>query len=61
MRILLVEDSELVADAIARGLSLAGFAVHRVNSAERAEAALQTDHFAGRLRFRRSLSVLMIS
>jgi DNA-binding response OmpR family regulator len=45
MRILLVEDSELMADAIARGLSLAGFAVDRVDSAERAEAAFRTEHF----------------
>jgi DNA-binding response OmpR family regulator len=45
MRILLVEDSELMADAIVRGLSLAGFAVDHVGSAERAEAALRVEHF----------------
>jgi DNA-binding response OmpR family regulator len=45
MRILIVEDDELVADAVARGLAAAGFAVDRTLSAEAAEAALATEHF----------------
>ena len=45
MRILIVEDDELVADALKRGLSAAGFAVDRVASAEQAEAALATEEF----------------
>ena len=43
MRILLVEDDELVADAIVRGLSLSGFTVDRAPSAEQAAAALASD------------------
>jgi DNA-binding response OmpR family regulator len=45
MRILIVEDDELVADALKRGLADAGFAVDRVGSAEQAEAALSADEF----------------
>jgi DNA-binding response OmpR family regulator len=45
MRILIVEDDELVADALKRGLAAAGFAVDRVASAEQAEAALATEEF----------------
>jgi DNA-binding response OmpR family regulator len=45
MRILLVEDDELVADAIVRGLSLSGFTVDRAPSAEQAAAALASEHF----------------
>lgn len=45
MRILVVEDNELVADAIARGLAMAGFAVDRATSAESATAALAAEHF----------------
>ncbi len=45
MRILLVEDNDLVADAIASGLGLAGFAVDRTASAEHATSALATEHF----------------
>ena len=45
MRILIVEDDELVADALKRGLTEAGFAVDRVASAEQAEAALATEEF----------------
>jgi DNA-binding response OmpR family regulator len=45
MRILIVEDDELVADALRRGLAAAGFAVDRVASAEQAEAALATGEF----------------
>ena len=45
MRILVVEDNELVADAIVRGLAMAGFAVDRAASAETALAALAAEHF----------------
>ena len=45
MRILLIEDDELVADAVVRGLSLAGFTVDHAASAEHARAALSTEHF----------------
>ena len=45
MRILVVEDNDLVADAITLGLSAAGFAVDRSDSAEAADAALATEHF----------------
>lgn len=45
MRILLIEDDELVADAIGRGLVLAGFSVEHAASAERARTALSVEHF----------------
>ena len=45
MRLLLVEDDALVADAIVRGLSLAGFTVDHTDSAELARVALNTEHF----------------
>jgi DNA-binding response OmpR family regulator len=45
MRILLVEDDEMVADAVVRGLSLAGFTVDRAASGELARTALQSEHF----------------
>jgi DNA-binding response OmpR family regulator len=45
MRILVVEDNDLVADAITLGLSTAGFAVDRSASAEAAGTALATEHF----------------
>ncbi len=45
MRILIVEDDDIVADAIARGLS-ADYSVLRVASAEAARAALETEEFA---------------
>jgi DNA-binding response OmpR family regulator len=45
MRILVVEDNELVADAIVRGLAMAGFAVDRAANAEFALAALAAEHF----------------
>jgi two-component system OmpR family response regulator len=45
MRILLIEDDELVADAVVRGLSLAGFTVDHAASAERGRAALSSEHF----------------
>jgi DNA-binding response OmpR family regulator len=46
MRLLVVEDDDIVADAIARGLSAAKYAVHRVNSAEAAQAAMASEEFA---------------
>ncbi len=45
MRILLVEDDELLADAVVRGLSLAGFTVDHAGSAELGGSALRTEHF----------------
>ena len=45
MRILVVEDDSLVADAIRRGLSMAGFAVDCAPDAERAAHALAAEHF----------------
>lgn len=45
MRILLIEDDELVADAVVRGLSIAGFTVDHAASAERGRAALRAEHF----------------
>lgn len=46
MRLLLVEDDDIVADAIARGLAAAEYCVHRVASAEAAQAALANEEFA---------------
>lgn len=46
MRLLIVEDDDIVADAIARGLAAASYAVHRVTSAESAQAALVEEEFA---------------
>ncbi len=45
MRVLVVEDDQVVGDAVQRALSLDGFAVDHVESAERAKAALQTETF----------------
>ena len=45
MRILVVEDDEVVADALRHGLGEAGFAVDRVRSAELAQAALAAEPF----------------
>jgi two-component system, OmpR family, response regulator len=45
MRILVVEDDSLVADAIRRGLSMAGFAVDCAPDAEQAAHALAAEHF----------------
>lgn len=45
MRILVVEDDALVADAIRRGLGKAGYAVDHVDSAERASNALAVESF----------------
>jgi two-component system, OmpR family, response regulator len=46
VRLLLVEDDDLVADAILRGLTAASYAVHRVSSAEAAQAAIASEEFA---------------
>ena len=46
MRLLIVEDDDLVADAILRGLTAASYAVHRVSSAEAAQAAIVSEEFA---------------
>jgi two-component system, OmpR family, response regulator len=46
VRLLIVEDDDIVADAITRGLAAANYAVHRVGSAEAAQAALQGEEFA---------------
>jgi DNA-binding response OmpR family regulator len=45
MRIIVVEDDALVADAIRRGLTEAGFAVDHVTTAEQAEASLLSGEF----------------
>lgn len=46
MRLLIVEDDDIVADAITRGLIAASYEVHRVSSAESAQAALADEEFA---------------
>jgi len=46
MRLLIVEDDDIVADAITRGLAAASYAVLRVTSAESAQAALADEEFA---------------
>ena len=46
MRLLVVEDDDIVADAIMRGLEAADYAVHRASSAESAQAALLNEEFA---------------
>jgi DNA-binding response OmpR family regulator len=46
MRLLIVEDDDIVADAIKRGLEAANYDVHRVSSAEAAQAALAGEDFA---------------
>ena len=45
MRVLVVEDNDLVADAITLGLMAAGFAVDRAATAEAAVVALGAEHF----------------
>jgi DNA-binding response OmpR family regulator len=45
MRILLIEDDELVADAVVRGLAQAGFTVDHAGSAEGGRAALAAEPF----------------
>jgi DNA-binding response OmpR family regulator len=46
VRLLVVEDDDIVADAIVRGLAAADYAVHRATSAEAAQAALLHEEFA---------------
>jgi DNA-binding response OmpR family regulator len=46
VRLLVVEDDDIVADAIMRGLEAANYAVHRATSAESAQAALVDEEFA---------------
>jgi DNA-binding response OmpR family regulator len=46
VRLLIVEDDDIVADAITRGLGAANYAVLRVTSAEAALAALADEEFA---------------
>jgi two-component system, OmpR family, response regulator len=46
VRLLIVEDDDIVADAIARGLTAAHYAVLRVSSAESAQAAFADEEFA---------------
>jgi DNA-binding response OmpR family regulator len=46
VRLLIVEDDDIVADAITRGLSAANYSVHRVASAEAARAAIEAEQFA---------------
>jgi two-component system, OmpR family, response regulator len=46
VRLLVVEDDDIVADAITRGLSAANYTVHRVTSAEAAQSALAAEEFA---------------
>jgi DNA-binding response OmpR family regulator len=46
LRLLVVEDDDIVADAITRGLQAADYAVHRVGSAEAAHRALADEEFA---------------
>jgi two-component system, OmpR family, response regulator len=46
VRLLIVEDDDIVADAITRGLAAANYSVQRVASAEAAQAALVNEEFA---------------
>jgi two-component system OmpR family response regulator len=46
VRLLVVEDDDIVADAIMRGLKAANYTVHRASSAESAQAALVNEEFA---------------
>jgi two-component system, OmpR family, response regulator len=46
VRLLVVEDDDIVADAITRGLAAAHYSVLRVTSAEAAQAALVNEEFA---------------
>jgi DNA-binding response OmpR family regulator len=45
VRLLIVEDDDIVADAIARALTAASFVVHRVSTAEHAKTLLATEVF----------------
>jgi two-component system, OmpR family, response regulator len=46
VRLLIVEDDDIVADAISRGLTAASYSVLRVASAEAAQAAVANEEFA---------------
>jgi DNA-binding response OmpR family regulator len=46
VRLLIVEDDDIVADAITRGLTAANYSVHRVASAEAARTAIAAEEFA---------------
>jgi len=46
VRLLVVEDDDIVADAIERGLIAAKYSVHRVTSAEAAHSAVAAEEFA---------------
>jgi two-component system, OmpR family, response regulator len=46
VRLLIVEDDDIVADAISRGLTAASYSVLRVASAEAAQAAIASEDFA---------------
>jgi DNA-binding response OmpR family regulator len=46
VRLLIVEDDDIVADAISRGLTAANYSVLRVASAEAAQAAIANEEFA---------------
>jgi two-component system, OmpR family, response regulator len=46
VRLLIVEDDDIVADAISRSLTAASYAVMRVASAEAAQAAIASEEFA---------------
>jgi DNA-binding response OmpR family regulator len=46
MRLLVVEDDDIVADALSRTLTAENYAVHRVNSAEAAQLAISCEDFA---------------
>lgn len=45
MRLLLVEDDEILSDGISKALRQAGYAVDRLNSGTEADAALETNNF----------------
>lgn len=45
MRVLVVEDDPLLADAVSSGLRDQGFAVDRVDSAEQGDTAIRNEHF----------------
>ena len=45
MRVLVIEDDALVADAVTDGLREAGFAVDRVDSTEQGDTAVRNEHF----------------
>jgi hypothetical protein len=47
MRILIVEDDEVIASTMSRGLTLHGYVVDHVPTAEAASTALLNEHFYG--------------